>query len=155
MPPLNIRVDAVLPKIKAAGKKQVFETLAATEMAGKSFCPPRLLYSHLTEQERIGASAIGDGIAIPHLQLPDIAARFIVLASLEEPVDFDAPDGKPVDLVCMLLSPKSDGPIHLRGLSRISRILKDDALCMKLRAAGNADEMHAVLMNPDGWLLAA
>ena len=70
---------------------------------------------------------------------------FRMFARLEEPVDFDSLDGKPVDLVFMLISPENSGADHLTALAALSRILKTEGSCDKLRKARSTDEIYAIL----------
>jgi nitrogen PTS system EIIA component len=154
MSEFTLRVDAVLPKIKATGKKQVLEALAIS-VAEEANCSPRILYTHLHENEKNSSSGIGEGVAVIPLQMPGIPRRIVAVATLDTPVSFSAPDSQGVDIVCLLLSPQSDGPVHLRGLSRISRIFKNGMLCDKLRGTKDADTIKALVNNPEGWLIAA
>lgn len=150
----SIQIDLALPKIKAASRAHVFEQYAAAVSARISY-PKALLLERLMLQESCSASDVGDGVAIPHLKLPGVQKRLITMITLEKPLSSEAFDDKPVDLICILLSPESDGPVHLRGLSRISRILKSKDLCQKLRDTKDADAMRAIFNNPEGWVLAA
>ena len=143
-----------LPKIRAANKKQVFEILA-TEVARETGCAPRDIYNALLEKESIAGSGIGGGIAIPHAKLNCIQQRVITLMTLDTPVDFDALDGAPVDMVCFLASPESHGPVHLSTLSRISRLLNNAELCSKIRGTRDKEAVAELFANPEGWLIAA
>lgn len=150
----NIQIDAAIPNVKAANKEQVFKALAqrAAENMG---CSQDMLVERLMEREEQSRAGIGDGVAIPHLKAHGIPQRFVMIATLATPVDFGAIDDQPVDLVCLLLSPASHSGLHLRGLSRISRLFKNKELCQKLREAQDEDTLRSLFLNPDGWLLAA
>lgn len=152
--PYNIDLNLALPKIRAAGRKQVFEILA-TEVGTAIGCAPRPLYETLIESEDLEGSGIGNGVAIPHLKLPGIAAPFVALVTLENPVEFDTPDGRPVDVVCLVLSPANNGPLHLRELSRVSRLFNNAELCSKIRDTRDSDIMARLFTDPEGWLIAA
>ncbi len=152
--PYSINIDVALPQIKATNILQAFKILAC-EMSNHAGASEDFLLESLITREAQGGSAIGKGIAIPHLQTRAIPRRFVALATLERPIHLDSPDGEAVDLICLLLSPDSDGPIHLRGLSRISRLLRNEELCDVLRETNDPDSMKALFVNPDGWLMAA
>jgi PTS system nitrogen regulatory IIA component len=149
-----IQLDLALPGIKATSSQQALKIIAQ-QCAKKLKYPEQKLVEKLCEKENLSPSGIGDGVAIPHLKSKGISRRLIALASLDEPVDFSAMDGQPADLICVLLSPEADGPLHLRGLSRISRIMKNEQMCQKLRETKDAETMRALFHNPEGWLLAA
>lgn len=152
--PYNIDLDLALPKIRAAGRKQVFEILA-TEIGRAIGCAPRALYDVLSENESHEPSGMGNGVAIPHLKLPTLPAPFLALATLDSAVDFNALDGKPVDIVCVVLSPAGNGPLHLRELSRVSRLFNNKELRDKIRDARDSDIMARLFTDPEGWLVAA
>jgi PTS system nitrogen regulatory IIA component len=88
---------------------------------------------------------VGDGIAIPHGKLAELSRLYGVFARLETPVDFDAVDDQPVDLIFLLLAPETAGADHLKALARVSRLLRDRATCEKLRGADKADALYALL----------
>ncbi|MET0157057.1 MAG: PTS sugar transporter subunit IIA, partial [Methyloceanibacter sp.] len=95
--------------------------------------------------ERLGSTGIGEGLAIPHGKLADLDRLFGLAARLEKPIDFDALDGQPVDVIFLLLAPEGAGADHLKALARISRLLRDGAAVEKLRAARDAAALYAVL----------
>lgn len=150
----DIQADLVLAKIRAATPRQVFETLAA-QISRTAGLPEKQLLEQFLEQEKNGSGVLGDGVCIPHLKLRNLSRSYAVLATLDKPVAFEGADPRPVDIVCTLLSPEQDGPIHLRSLSRIARALKNDKLTQKLRDAKDADTIRFLLIGPEGWLLAA
>jgi PTS system nitrogen regulatory IIA component len=99
----------------------------------------------LLERERLGTTGVGNGIAIPHGKLPGLRQLYGLFARLETPIDFDAVDEQPVDLIFLLLAPEAAGADHLKALARVSRLLRDRAVCEKLRGADQADAMYALL----------
>ena len=104
--------------------------------------------SRLTERERLGTTGVGQGIAIPHGRLADLEKIVGVFARLDTPIDYDAVDKQPVDLVFMLLAPEGAGADHLKALARVSRLLRNQAACEKLRAAKTAEALYAILTEP-------
>ena len=107
------------------------------------------------DKEAFSCSGIGDGVATPNLKVKGLRKPFTILATLRRDVDVAANDEVPVGVVCLVLSPESEGPAHLRRLSRISRALKNAGLYKKIRNTKDADIIQSLFMDPDGWLLAA
>jgi PTS system nitrogen regulatory IIA component len=138
--------DAVVPALKVQSKKQLLQELAnrAQAVAG---LPERKIFEVLVERERLGSTGVGQGIAIPHgrVAVDKIAGVF---ARLEQPIAYEAVDGQPVDLVFMLLAPENAGADHLKALARVSRLLRNQSVCEKLRAAKNPEAIYAILTAP-------
>jgi PTS system nitrogen regulatory IIA component len=136
--------DAVLPALKASSKKQVIQALAekAAAMTGRE---EREIFETLVEREKLGSTAVGGGIAIPHGKLPDLDRIVGLFARLSKPIDFEAPDEQPVDLIFLLLAPKGAGADHLKALARIARFLRAPRVVGKLRACADKAALHAVL----------
>jgi PTS system nitrogen regulatory IIA component len=143
-----IAPDAIVPNLRANSKKQVLQELArrAAEVAG---APERAVFEVLLERERLGTTGVGHGIAIPHGKLPELDRVHGLFARLEKPVDFDAIDEQPVDLLFLLLAPEQAGADHLKALARVSRLLRDGSLCEKLRGADSADAIYALLTHQE------
>src|SRR5690606_27568542 len=127
-------------------KKKAFRAIAE-EIADTIGGNPDDLLNALMDRERIGTTGIGCGVAIPHIKIPDTDRMYGVLVRLEEPVDYDAIDGEPVDIIFMLLAPaESKTTQHLKMLAHISRFLKDDKTCAALRAAEEAENISTLLV---------
>ena len=136
--------DAVLASVKASGKKALLAELASRG-ASLVGIDERRLFDRLLERERLGSTGIGGGIAIPHARLPSVAQPRGLFARLGQPVDFDAIDDRPVDLVFLLVAPEGAGADHLKALARVSRLLRDRGLVEKLRATESAEALYALL----------
>jgi nitrogen PTS system EIIA component len=139
-----ITPKSVIPALRAGNKRQVLQELAR-RAAAMIAVPERAIYDVLNERERLGTTGIGAGIAIPHGKLAGLPRLYGVFARLERPVDFEAIDDQPVDLVFLLLAPEGAGSDHLKALARVSRLLRDRAVCAKLRGTDNADALYALL----------
>lgn len=130
----------------AAGvkQKQALQELSrrAAEITGLH---ERAIFDVLLERERLGTTGVGNGIAIPHGKLSDLKELFGVFARLEKPVDFDAVDEQPVDLIFLLLAPESAGADHLKALARISRQFRDRTVCERLRVATDQISLFRLL----------
>jgi PTS system nitrogen regulatory IIA component len=143
-----ITPDGILPALRAGNKKQALQELArkAAELTGLH---ERAIFDVLLERERLGTTGVGHGIAIPHGKLPSLDRVHGVFARLERPIDFDAIDERPVDLMFLLLAPEAAGADHLKALARVSRLLRDDAMCEKLRGCQSADAIFALLIQTE------
>jgi PTS system nitrogen regulatory IIA component len=134
----------VIANLRAANKRQVLLELArrAAALTGRH---ERAIFEVLLERERLGTTGIGGGTAIPHGRLPDLPRLYGLFARLERPTEFEAIDDQPVDLIFLLLTPATAGADHLKALARISRLLRDKAICDKLRGTDRADALYALL----------
>jgi PTS system nitrogen regulatory IIA component len=139
--------DAVLAHVKATTKKQVLQEMAH-KAALLTKLPERRIFDTLIEREKLGSTGMGQGIAIPHGRIPGIEKMTGLFAQLDHPVDFDSMDDQPVDLVFLLLAPEGAGADHLKALARVSRLLRNQAVCEKLRAAPQAATLYALLTEP-------
>jgi nitrogen PTS system EIIA component len=139
-----ITPKSVFAQLRAANKKQALQELArrASAMTGVH---ERMIYEVLIERERLGTTGIGMGIGIPHGKLAGLDALYGIFARLERPIPFDAIDDQPVDLIFLLLAPENAGADHLKALALVSRLLRDRAVCEKLRGTDNADALYALL----------
>ena len=138
--------NSVFVGLKANSKRQLLQELAgkAAEVTGIS---DRTVFDTVLERESLGTTGFGDGTALPHGRFAELDKIYAFFAKLASPVDYDAVDGKPVDLVFMLLSPESSGEDHLTALAQASRILKDEATRSKIRQISSAQEIYALLNN--------
>jgi len=147
--PLNdlVAPNAILPALKVNSKKQVLQELAARAalLTGQN---ERAIFDILMQREKLGSTAMGNGIAIPHGKMPSLTRLFGLFARLDRPVDFEALDNQPVDLVFLLLGPEGAGADNLKALARISRLLRDQTVTHKLRATQDAESLYAVLAMP-------
>lgn len=138
---------AVLPDFKATAKKQLLQDLAQS-LAGFVAVDKRIIFETLFTREKLGSTGLGQGIAIPHGRIAGLTKVTGLFAKLATPIDYDAVDGKPVDLVFALLSPDHAGADHLTALAKISRIMRSPAAVSKLRATNTAEGLYAVLTEP-------
>jgi PTS system nitrogen regulatory IIA component len=138
-----LRPEGVLKDVAAANKKNLFQQLAVTaaELLGAD---PKLVAERLAAREKLGSTGFGGGVAIPHARLDGLGAVAGVFVRLAQPIEFDAIDDLPVDLVFMLLSPTTAGADHLKALARVSRRMRDRPLLAKLRGAGSPDALYAL-----------
>ena len=139
-----LTADAVIPALRVNGKKQALQELS--ERAAK-VCklPPREVFDAILQRERLGPTGVGDGIAIPHGKLPRCQRICGVFARLERPIDFEAFDGLPVDLIFLLVAPETAGADHLKALAAIARALRKPNAATQLRGARDAAAIYSLL----------
>ncbi|MBN8999899.1 MAG: PTS IIA-like nitrogen regulatory protein PtsN [Rhizobiales bacterium] len=139
-----ITPEAIVPALKVNGKKQALQELAerAARLTGLD---ERQIFDTLLQRERLGSTGVGNGIAIPHGKLAGLRRIHGVFAHLAKPIEFDALDDQPVDLIFLLLAPESAGADHLKALARVARLLREPGLAAKLRASNDASALYAVL----------
>ncbi len=145
MPLLSLLTqDAVLPALRVNGKKAALQEIAAhaARLLGRD---EREIFETLLQRERLGSTGIGEGIAIPHGKLPGLDRMVGLVARLDRPVDFEALDGEPVDLLFVLLAPEGAGADHLKALARVARAMRQPGILERLRAARDADALFAIL----------
>ena len=139
-----LQQEAVVAGLKSTSKKQALQELSriAASITGVN---EHRIFETLIERERLGTTGIGNGIAIPHGKLSELKSLYGVFTRLERPINFDAIDELPVDLIFLLLAPETAGADHLKALARVSRLLRDSTVCEKLRGARNADGLYMLL----------
>jgi PTS system nitrogen regulatory IIA component len=139
--------NAVIPAFKVNNKKQAIHELAAkaAQLTGQN---ERAIFEILLQREKLGSTGVGSGVAIPHGKLPKLAKLFGLFARLDRPIDFEALDAQPVDLIFLLLAPESAGADHLKALARVARLLRDPEVARKLRDCRDAEALYAVLALP-------
>jgi len=142
-----LKPEGVFASLRVKNKKQLVQDLA-DRAAAVTGLDKRVIFDALLQRERLGSTGVGHGIAIPHAKLPGLARIATVFAQLDVPIDYDAPDGEPVDLVFVLLAPEQAGADHLKALARISRVLRNPMTLEKLRSGRDRAALYAVLTEP-------
>ena len=145
--PELVSPNAIIPALKVNRKKQALQEIAAKAAAltGQS---DRAILEILLQREKLGSTGVGNGVAIPHGKLAKLGQVFGLFARLERPVDFEALDGQPVDLIFLLLAPEGAGADHLKALARVARLLREAEMVARLRASRDPDALYAVLALP-------
>jgi nitrogen PTS system EIIA component len=136
--------DAVLSPLRANGKKQVLQDIAEAG-ARLTGLDTREVFETLLQRERLGSTGIGDGIAIPHGRSPRLQRLQALFVRLEKPIDFEALDGQPVDILFVLLAPEAAGADHLKALARVARVLRDKPTLDRIRTAHDSHAIYAIL----------
>jgi nitrogen PTS system EIIA component len=140
--------DAIKTALPGGNKRSLMKQLS--DLAGQRLgTDSSTILASLNEREQLGSTGFGQGVAIPHAKIDGLERIYGLFARLGEPVDYKAIDGRPVDLVFLLLSPAGAGADHLKALAAISRITRDVATLERLRGARSRDALAALLMGAD------
>lgn len=145
MPPGQDAVAAaVLLHAHATSRRQALQTLseAAAHALGLE---AKAVFEAAMRRERLGGTGLSEGVALPHGRLPGLKRAGGVLARFEQPIDFGALDGRPCDLVYLLLTPAERSTEHLKALARLTRLFKRPVVRERLRAARSAEALRAAL----------
>ncbi|MEM9495500.1 MAG: PTS IIA-like nitrogen regulatory protein PtsN [Pseudomonadota bacterium] len=135
--------EGVIHNLNARCKRDALQLLAVA--AGNIVdLPASEILSTLMEREQLGSTGVGDGVAIPHGKIAGLNQITGLLARLEQPIEFDALDDQPVDLMFLLLAPDNATAAHLKALARVSRLLRDPATRDALRGADTADAIFSI-----------
>ena len=139
-----LSADAIIVNFESTSKKHILNKLC--ELAEKKIkVNSRNLLETLTKREKLGSTAVGNGIAIPHANVPNIDKPYVFVATLLNGLDFNATDDQPVDIIFLLVASDNEGSEHLQALALISRLLRNKELTTKLRGCKNTEAALAVI----------
>jgi PTS system nitrogen regulatory IIA component len=139
-----LKPDNVLVDLDVGSKKRLFEQ-AAQVIQTSHGVDAQEVFESLFSREKLGSTALGYGIAIPHGRIKQLRETACAFARLKTPIDFDAPDNQPVDLVFILLAPAAATDVHLQILGELAAMFSDADFRARLRAAADAAELHRLL----------
>ena len=142
----DIRLD-----MEVSSRENLFREIAR-HMECAHGMPQEWVFQSLTRREKIGSTALGEGVAIPHARIKDLQRIQLAYIRLRQPIPFDAPDGKSVSDVLVILVPKEATEEHLRILSEVTQMFSDPQFRQQLRQCGEAGETKRLF---DGWLVPA
>lgn len=142
--------DLVVPNLRGAIKSDILRELAGCLAARFPAIEVNVLAAVLAERERLGSTAIGDGIAIPHGKIKGATKIVGAFGRKVGGVDFDSLDGGLTHLFFVLIAPEDSTSLHLKALARVSRLLKDNAFRERLLAAADADDIYSLIVEEDG-----
>ncbi len=141
--------DHIVLGLRAAGKEALLRELAR-KTARRAGFEPEVLAAALLAREVLGSTGIGRGFALPHARIAGLKHFVGLFARLETPLQYEAIDEAPVDLVFLLLIPGESANEHLAALAAISRLMRDERVALRLRQAKTAQEVTAVLKETEG-----
>jgi len=138
---------SIIACAKVASKRQLLQFLA-DKAAASVDADAQSIFETLMAREQLGSTGLGGGIAIPHGKIEGLSGVKALFVRLEHPIDFDAVDDQPVDLVFMLLAPTGSGADHLKALARVARLMRMDDIVAELRETRDVARLHEVLTAP-------
>jgi PTS system nitrogen regulatory IIA component len=141
--------DLIIAQLAGTTKPDILNELAKVLCSKYREISLSELTAVLAERERLGSTAIGDGIAIPHGKLRGVTKIIGAFGRHAQGVDFDSLDGGPTQLFFVLVAPEDSASLHLKALARVSRLLKDSTFRDRLIAASNADEIFRLIKEED------
>ena len=132
--------------LEASSKKLLVEKLA-TCAEDRTGLARREFFDAIMRRERLGSMAVGAGTALPHIVHPALSETITILALLASPISFDAADSKPVDIVCFIAGPEHTDCDHLKAVSGMAKLLRDDKTCGRLRSANSVNDVAKALFD--------
>ncbi len=146
-----ITPECVAADLRASGKKQLFQEMANLMVNCSHLSTQdihtRKIVAAVMERERLGTTGVGYGVALPHAKLPMIDRVVVAFARLESPIEYEAIDNRPVDLVALIIAPEAAAGEHLRVLAQISRRLRKIETRSRLRSAPNTESLYTTLID--------
>lgn len=144
-----LKPEAVIPELSAGNKADVLKELASALARAAPQVSAERLWSVLDEREKIGSTGMEKGVAIPHGRLGELGGLVAAFGVSRAGVDFDARDGRPSQFFFALVAPENSAGVHLKALSKISRLFRSDSLRDALLAAKTTDELYALISQED------
>jgi len=138
-----IRRDAILPRLVVTSKRQAIQAMV-DDLAPRVGVDPRVAFDAVLMRERLAGTGMGDGVAVPHARVAGLKAPVAAFARLDPPMDFDAMDGIPADLIVLLLAPADRGGDHLKALARLARFLRRADQRDRLREARGVEDLARI-----------
>lgn len=136
--------DMILTEVGANSKRHLLEEIS-TYIARKEGIDKNTIFEAVLERENLGSTGYGNGVAFPHARINGLKHIMSVFVRLDKPLDYDALDGQPVDMVAFMISPENSGDDHLRTLAAFSRVLKNAEICESVRKAKGPHEIYVAL----------
>jgi len=141
--------EMVLPDLRGNTKPEILHELAQSFISQFANLNPDAVAAVLAERERLGSTAIGDGIAIPHGKIRGVNRIVGAFGRHLKGVEFDSLDGNPTHLFFVLFAPEESTSLHLKALARVSRLFRDTAFRERLEAAATAEELYSLIVEED------
>jgi PTS system nitrogen regulatory IIA component len=148
-----IKPDAVLCNATARSKKHCLEILSELLVRSNPEISSDTIFQCLNNRERLGCTGLDRGAAFPHCRVADIDTSCAALIKLSEPVDFDAADGEPVDLVIGMMVPTVLDDSHYADIKMITRVMADEGLRSRLRGMTSSNDLFDALLNGSALLM--
>lgn len=142
-----IKPDSVLCNASARSKKHCLEILSELLVRSNPDIASENIFECLNERERLGCTGLDKGAAFPHCRVKGLKVSNAALIKLSEPVDFDAADGEPVDLIFGMIVPIEIDDGHRADIKLVTRVLADEGLRARLRGMNSSGDLYAALLN--------
>jgi PTS system nitrogen regulatory IIA component len=127
--------------VDVVSKKRALELASKTIAEQLDGMAAEDIFSGLINRERLGSTGIGEGVAIPHCRIPGVTTAIGLLMTLSSPIDFDAIDNRPVDLICFLLVPEDGAEEHLQTLAGLAELFNDSSTRESLRSCEDSSSL--------------
>lgn len=144
-----LKLEAVVSHLAARTKADVLTELAASVSKVTPSVPLARIHEVLAEREKIGSTGMEKGVAIPHGRLPELADLVACFGVSKQGVDFEARDGRPSHFFFALVAPENSAGVHLKALSKVSRLFRSDALRDAILGANSPEEIYALIAQED------
>ncbi len=136
--------------LETTSRKRLFEHIARLSYNGSEGLAEDCILKTLTERERLGSTGLGGGIAVPHGRIRNLEQPVISVIRLRTPIDYDAPDGKPVWLVVGMLAPEHSNEVHLQLFSKLVQHFQDPQFVESMKQCNSREEVVTLFSVPDG-----
>jgi PTS system nitrogen regulatory IIA component len=146
---LLVNADNIDCQNTAPSKKRIIENISNMLAKSTKDISAETIFQALLERERLGSTGLGRGVAIPHARIPGLNHTVAAMMTLATPVNYDAADNKPVDIVVGLLVPEDGGEHHLQHLSRLVTLFRETKTCNTIRNASNTEQIFEILLAID------
>jgi len=144
-----LREGLILYDLDASGRPEALKAISSFLQAGGFVPSADDVYKALWGREEAHTTALGYGVAIPHAVIPALQDRLLLVASAKPPLDYEAADDEPVDLLFVLLSPPEREGEHIKLLARICRLARHPGFLDQLRAARDARGLYQAILDED------
>jgi PTS system nitrogen regulatory IIA component len=139
----DMRTDT---QVSVSSKKRLFEIISERVNSDFPDLSSRSVFSRLLAREKMGSTGLGHGIAIPHCRVENVSKIVGVMLTLDHPIDFEAPDNQPVDIVFALLVPEDEQQEHLNALAKLASLFNESEFCSAVRKARSKEDLRLVLL---------
>jgi len=136
--------DRCFCKVSGVSKKRLLTKISELISDNIQYLESTTIFDSLMSREQLGTTGLGNGIAIPHCRVPQCQEICAALITLDAPIDFDAVDGKPVDLLCVLLVPDQHTDEHVRVLAKLAELFSDEDFCYTLRHTHHGEDLYNI-----------
>jgi PTS system nitrogen regulatory IIA component len=145
----HLRQDLVIHGLDATDRSATLRVISDTLLEADLVPEGNAVFEALREREEAHTTALGDGVAVPHAVLPDLAARLLVVVTTQDPIPYGGADDDPVDILFVLLSPPGKEGEHIKLLARICRLARHPGFLDSLRATSSREELYQAILRED------